>query len=155
MMASDTDRIEKQVLLKAPRARVWRALTDPVEFGTWFGVKLPAGSFAPGRTTRGSITHPGYEHLTLDLAVEKMEPERLFSWRWHPGAIDPKRDYSKDPTTLVVFTLEDAPGGTLLKVVETGFDQVPQAYRESAFRLNTEGWEGQMKNVERHVARAS
>lgn len=91
----------------------------------------------------------------MDITIEKMEPERLFSWRWHPGAIDPGRDYSKDPTTLVVFTLQDVEGGTLVKVVESGFDEVPEAYRATAFRLNTEGWEGQMKNVERHVARAS
>jgi uncharacterized protein YndB with AHSA1/START domain len=154
-MPTGTDRIEKQVLLRAPRARVWKALTDPTEFGAWFGVKLPPGSFAPGKTARGPITHPGYEHLTMDMVVEKMEPERLFSWRWHPGAVDPKRDYSKDPTTLVVFTLEDAEGGTLLKVVESGFEKVPEAYRAASFRMNAEGWEEQMKNVERHVARAS
>jgi uncharacterized protein YndB with AHSA1/START domain len=154
-MASPTDRIEKQTLLRASRARVWRALSDPVEFGAWFGVKLPPGSFAPGQTARGTITHPGYEHLTMEITIEKMEPERLFSWRWHPGAVDPKRDYSKDPTTLVVFTLEDVEGGTLLTVVESGFDKVPEAYRAASFRMNTEGWEEQMKNVERHVARAS
>ncbi len=117
--------------------------------------KLPPGAFSPGRAARGPITHPGYEHLTMDITIEKMEPERLFSWRWHPGAVDPKRDYAKDPTTLVVFTLEDAEGGTLLKVVESGFDKVPEAYRAAAFRLNTDGWTEQMKNIERHVARAS
>ena len=153
--SSNTDRIEKQVLLRAPRARVWRALTDPVEFGTWFGVKLAPGSFAPGRTARGAITHPGYEHLTMEIAIDRMEPERLFSWRWHPGAVDPKRDYAKDPTTLVVFTLEDAAGGTLLKVVESGFDKVPEAYRATSFRLNDQGWTEQMANIEKHVARAS
>jgi len=155
MERANENQIHKQTLLRAPRARVWRALTDPVEFGTWFGVKLPPGSFAPGQTARGPITHPGYEHLTMDITIEKMEPERLFSWRWHPGAVDPKRDYAKDPTTLVVFTLEDAEGGTLLKVVESGFDKVPEAYRAAAFRLNTDGWTEQMKNIERHVARAS
>jgi uncharacterized protein YndB with AHSA1/START domain len=150
-----TDRIEKKVLLKAPRARVWRALTDPVQFGAWFGAKLPPGAFVPGRHARGPITHPGYEHLTLDIAIEEMEPERLFSWRWHPGAVDPGRDYSKDPTTLVVFTLEEVEGGTLLTVVESGFDRVPEAYRATSFRLNEGGWTEQMKNVERHVTGAA
>jgi len=147
-----TDRLEKKVLLRAPRSRVWRALTDPVQFGQWFGARLPAAAFAPGRTARGPITHPGYEHLTLEITIEKMEPERLFSWRWHPHAVDPKRDYSKDPTTLVVFTLEEAEGGTLLTVVESGFDKVPSAYRATAFRGNRDGWAEQMKNIERHVS---
>src|SRR5262249_45883568 len=146
---SVTDRIVKTILLRAPRRRVWRALTDPVELGTWFGARLPAGSFAPGARVRGRITHPGYEHLTLEITIEKIEPERLFSWRWHPGAIDPEWDYSKDPTTLVVFTLEDAEGGTRLTLEESGFDEVPVAYRDASFRLNEEGWTGQMKNIER------
>ena len=146
------DRIEKKIQLRAPRKRVWRALTDPVELGQWFGAKLPPGTFAPGRTVRGPITYPGYEHVTLEITIEKMEPERLFSWRWHPNAVDPKRDYSKDPTTLVEFTLEEKDGGTLLTVVESGFDQVPSAYRATAFRSNRGGWTEQMKNIERHVA---
>jgi uncharacterized protein YndB with AHSA1/START domain len=154
MAPSETDRLEKKILLRAPRARVWRALTDPVELGIWFGAKLPPGTMAPGARVRGQITHPGYEHLTLDITIDKIEPERLFSWRWHPGAVDPGRDYSKDPTTLVVFTLEEAPGGTLLTVVESGFDQVPAAYRATSFRLNEEGWAEQMKNIERHVGTA-
>jgi uncharacterized protein YndB with AHSA1/START domain len=146
------DRIEKTVLLRAPRPRVWQALTDPAQFGQWFGARLaPGTTFAPGRTARGPITHPGYEHVTLEITIEKMEPERLFSWRWHPGAVDTKRDYSKDPTTLVVFTLEDKDGGTLLTVVESGFDQVPSAYRATAFRSNRGGWAEQVKNIERHV----
>jgi len=147
-----TDRIEKKILIHAPRPRVWRALTDPVQFGQWFGAKMPAVPFAPGRTARAPVTHPGYEHMTLEITIEKMEPERLFSWRWHPGETDPKRDYSKDPTTLVVFTLEEAEGGTLLTVVESGFDKVPSAYRATAFRSNDEGWAAQMENLERHVA---
>jgi hypothetical protein len=92
--------------------------------------------------------------VTLEITIEKMEPEGLFSWRWHPGAVDPKRDYSKDPTTLVVFTLEEAQGGTLLTVVESGFDKVPSAYRATAFRGNDAGWAAQVKNIERHVAAA-
>jgi uncharacterized protein YndB with AHSA1/START domain len=111
MSGSDADRIERQILLRAPRGRVWHALTDPVEFGAWFGVKVNAGSFAPGARVRGQITHKGYEHLTLNFTIDRMEPERLLSWRWHPYAVEPGVDYSAEPATLVVFELEDAPGG--------------------------------------------
>ena len=147
-----TDRIEKKILLRAPRARVWRALTDPVQFGQWFGARMPAVPFTPGYTARGPITHAGYEHLTLEITIEKMEPERLFSWRWHPHAVDAAHDYSKDPTTLVEFTLDEKDGGTLLTVVESGFDKVPSAYRATAFRSNSGGWTEQMKSIERHVS---
>src|SRR5687768_3455209 len=108
-----TDRIEKRVVLRAPRSRVWRALTDAGEFGTWFGVTLQA-PFTEGATVRGQITHPGYQHLTMELIVERLEPERYFAYRWHPYAIDPKIDYSQEPATLVEFTLEDAGEGTTL-----------------------------------------
>jgi uncharacterized protein YndB with AHSA1/START domain len=152
-----TNRIEKKILLRAPRARVWRALTDPIEFGTWFGVKMSAGSFVPGEVARGAIINadPQYANLPFEITIEKMEPERLFSWRWHPGAVERDRDYSKDPTTLVVFSLEESEGGTLLTVVESGFDKVPAAYRATAFRLNNEGWTEQMKNIERYVTGAT
>ena len=146
-----TDRIEKQVVLKAPRSRVWRALTTAEEFGTWFGAKL-SGTFAPGARIRGPITHKDYDHLTLEFTVEEMVPERRFSWRWHPNAVDPAADYSKEPSTLVVFELDDAPGGgTLLKVVETGFDGIPLARRMQAYRGNDEGWAAQMQSIARHV----
>ena len=102
MNTSSTDRIERQVLIKAPRKRVWRALTDTGEFGEWFRVKV-SGKFVPGQSISGPVLHPGYEHITWSVTVEKMEPERLFSWRWHPNAIDPKKDYSHEPTTLVAF----------------------------------------------------
>src|SRR5262245_10536671 len=105
MNTTQSDRIEKKILLRAPQSRVWRALTDSKEFGTWFRVNLE-GPFVAGKTVRGRITHPGYEHVTLDLVVERMEPEKLFSYRWHPYAVDPKIDYSKEPTTLVEFRLE-------------------------------------------------
>src|SRR5207244_2630258 len=106
-----TDRIEKKILLRAPRARVWRALSDAREFGQWFRVNLE-GAFRPGAVLRGKITYPGYEHLTMEVTVEEMQPERKISWRWHPGAVDPGRDYSGEPTTRVAFQLDDAPGGT-------------------------------------------
>lgn len=126
MSPTSTDRIERQILLRAPRRRVWRALTDSGEFGTWFGVTVE-GTFTLGAHVRGAITHPGYEHVVFDITIERMEPERLFSWRWHPHAVQPGVDYSAEPTTLVAFELADAPGGTMLTAVESGFDQVPLA----------------------------
>ena len=146
-----TDRIEKQIVLKAPRARVWQALTDAEQFGTWFRVKLET-PFTPGRLAAGQITHPGYEHVRFEVQVERMEPERLFSFRWHPYAVDAKVDYSKEPSTLVEFTLEDAPGGTRLTVVESGFDRLPASRRDEAFRMNEGGWAQQVINIRDHVA---
>ena len=147
------DRIEKTIELKAPVSRVWRALTDYREFGTWFRVKLD-GPFVPGQVSRGQITYPGYEHLRWEAVVQKMEPERLFSFTWHPYAIDPKEDYSKEPPTLVEFTLEKTAGGTLLRVVESGFDKIPAKRRAEAFRMNEGGWSEQIKNIARHVGQA-
>ena len=152
-MTSIPDRIEKKIVLRAPRSRVWRALTNAAEFGQWFRVKLTS-DFAPGRRVVGNITYPGYEHLTWEATVETMEPERLFSFRWHPYAVDPKADYSTEPTTLVEFTLEEVPEGTLLTVVESGFDQIPLRRRAEAFRMNDRGWAEQVQNIANHVARA-
>jgi uncharacterized protein YndB with AHSA1/START domain len=149
-----TDRIEKTILLRTPRACVWRALTDAQEFGTWFRVDLD-GAFAEGATVRGRITHPGYEHVTMEMQIERMDPERLFSYRWHPYAIDPGKDYSAEPTTLVEFRLEEAEGGgTRLTVVESGFERLPAARRDEAFRMNEGGWAAQLGNIERHVSPA-
>ena len=145
-----TDRIEKRVVLRAPRTRVWRALTNAAEFGTWFRVKLE-GAFTEGKSVRGRLSIPGYEHVTLEMLVERIDPERYFSYRWHPYAVDPAVDYSAEPTTLVEFTLEDTEGGTALTIVESGFDRVPLARRAEAFRMNEQGWTGQAKNIERHV----
>jgi uncharacterized protein YndB with AHSA1/START domain len=150
---TNTDRIEKTIALRAPRGRVWRALTDAREFGEWFRVAL-AGAFAAGTTVRGRITHPGYEHVTMEMYVERMEPERLFSYRWHPYAIEPGVDYSREPTTLVEFRLEEVTGGTRLTIVESGFDRLPPERRDEAFRMNEGGWQEQLGNVERHVAAA-
>ena len=146
----DTDRIEKSVLLRAPRSRVWRAITNVEEFGTWFGVRLES-AFAQGARVQGRITTPGYEHLTMDITIETVDPERLFSYRWHPYAIEPGMDYSREPTTLVEFRLDEVAGGTRLTVVESGFDRIPAARRAEAFRRNDEGWAQQVKNIERHV----
>jgi uncharacterized protein YndB with AHSA1/START domain len=145
-----TDRIEKQVVLRAPRSRVWRAIATAQEFGTWFRVNLE-GEFAEGASVRGSLSHPGYEHVTLELRVERMDPERYFSYRWHPYAIDPAVDYATEPTTLVEFILEESQDGTALTIIESGFDRIPLARRDEAFRMNERGWTGQIRNIERHV----
>ncbi|HEX9297835.1 MAG TPA: SRPBCC family protein [Polyangiaceae bacterium] len=147
----NTDRIEKKVTLRASRSRVWRAITDAKEFGEWFRVKLE-GPFAEGTTVRGKVTYPGYEHLNFEMVVERIEPERYFAYRWHPYAIDPKVDYSSEPTTLVEFRLAEAEGGILLTIVESGFDRIPLARRAEAFRMNAEGWTEQTKNIDRYVS---
>jgi uncharacterized protein YndB with AHSA1/START domain len=146
-----TDRIEKKILLKAPRSRVWRAIVDRAEFGTWFGVSFPAGHFAKGEKVKGKITYPGYEHLVMEVDVAEVEPERRLAFRWHPNAVDPNADYSAEPTTLVTFTLHDADGGTMLTLVESGFDKIPLHRRAEAIRSNEGGWTEQMRNIERHV----
>ncbi len=152
MEKPSTDRIEKRIELKVPVARVWRALTDHKEFGEWFGVSLEA-PFVPGETTRGKITCPGYEHLVMEVVVQQLEPERLFSFRWHPTADDPNVDCSKEPSTLVEFELERSGDGTLLLLTESGFDEIPAARRDEVFRRNDGGWSGQMKNIETHVTK--
>ena len=152
------DRIEKRIALKAPVSRVWRALTDYREFGEWFRVKLE-GPFAPGQVSRGYITHPGYEHVKWEAVIRKMDPERLFSFTWsHPKSLDKATyspDYSKEPTTLVEFSLEKTASGTLLVLMESGFDKLPSDRRLEAFRRNDGGWTQQMKNIEAHVAKTS
>jgi uncharacterized protein YndB with AHSA1/START domain len=150
-MSTSTDRIEREILIKAPRGRVWRALSNAEEFGRWFGAALKGQTFAAGKRVQGRITYPGYEHLTLDVTVERVEPERLLSFRWHPAAVEPSVDYSKEPSTLVVFELMEAEGGTLLRIVEIGFDAIPPSRRLEAFRMNSGGWDIQVKNIEKHV----
>ncbi|MGH7522482.1 MAG: SRPBCC family protein [Gemmatimonadales bacterium] len=146
-----TDRIEKRIEVRAPRARVWRAISDAKEFGTWFGIKLD-GAFAAGATVRGRLTMPNYDHLTLDMQVERIEPEHYFSYRWHPYAIDPKTDYSTEPMTLVEFHLDETAEGTAVTITESGFDRIPLARRSEAFRMNTKGWDGQSQKLARYVA---
>ena len=150
------DRIEKRILLRAPRARVWRALADSREFGTWFGFRCE-GPFVPGARLLGKIVpttvdpvvgaaQKAHEGKAFEIAVERMEAERLFSFRWHPHAIDAASDYSAEPMTLVEFALEDADGGVMLTLVESGFEGIPAARREESFRANEGGW-GMMANV--------
>ena len=156
-----TDRIEKKILLKAPIERVWRALSDSTEFGTWFGMKFDA-PFTPGARMRGVIVptkmnpevanaQKKYEGISFGIVIDKMEPERLFSFRWHPGAVDPAIDYSQEPTTLVVFSLEEMPDGVLHTVTESGFDQIPLARRAQTFAGNEQGWAIQMTLIEAYV----
>jgi uncharacterized protein YndB with AHSA1/START domain len=160
-----TDRIEKKIALHAPRKRVWRAISDATEFGTWFGMKFD-GPFAPGARLRGVITptkvdpevgkaQKEHEGLPFEITIEQLEPERLFSFRWHPFAVDRGVDYSTEPTTLVVFALEDAPGGVMLTITESGFDQIPQARRAKAFTSNEQGWSIMVKVIEKYLDRAA
>jgi len=153
MQTVQSDRIETQTIVRAPRSRVWRALTDAQEFGNWFGVR-PTAPFKPGARSTGAVTHKGYEHLTWDVTIETMDPERRFSWRWHPGDVNAS-DCVGEPTTLVVFELEDVPGGTLVKVIETGFDAIPAARRAAAYRSNDDGWGAQMEAIRSYVEAAS
>jgi uncharacterized protein YndB with AHSA1/START domain len=147
------DRIEKKIEIKAPPGRVWRALTDYREFGEWFRVKIE-GPFIVGQAARGQILHPGYEHVTWQVVIAAIEPERLFSFRWHPYAIDPGTDYSSEAPTLVEFRLEETADGTLLTLTESGFGAIPSGRAAEAFRMNDNGWTQQMKNIEAYVAEA-
>ena len=151
-MSTSTDRIERQILIKAPRSKVWRAISHAESFGDWFMVSLKGKRFVAGEAIEGQITHPGYEHVTWRIVVDRIEPEYLFSFRWHPYAIDPNVDYSHEPTTLVVFELEETRGGTLLRLTESGFDKIPASRRAEAFRMNSNGWDSQMVNIESYVA---
>lgn len=156
MIEAQNDRIEKRIELRAPVARVWRAITDHREFGEWFGVKID-GPFAVVRVSSGHITHAGYEHVKWQAVVQKMETEHLFSFVWpHPKSLQKAKysaDYAKQPTTLVEFRLEKIPAGNLLIVTESGFDKLPADRQIDAFRRNEGGWTEQMKNIENYVAR--
>lgn len=152
VLIGGVDRISKLAAFKAPVSRVWRALADHREFGEWFGVKLDE-PFTVGRTSRGRITHPGYEHVEWTAEILTLEPERLFSFAWHPYAIDPKADYSKETPTVVEFRLEGSPSGATLRITESGFDKIPEARRAEAFRMNDGGWTAQMKNIAGYLAR--
>lgn len=164
-MTSSTDRIEKQVLLHAPLERVWRAISDAHEFGAWFGVGFD-GPFAAGTHLTGRVVpttvdpevaegQKPYEGLRFDITVDRIEPMRLFSFRWHPYAVDPEVDYSNEPTTLVVFELEETPEGTLLTITESGFDGIPLSRRATAFEMNERGWEAQIALIAKYLTQGS
>jgi len=150
---TETDRIERSIVIHAPRERVWHALTNTGEFSAWFGAKLEGQTFAPGQRIRGPVTGCGHENVLFDVVVERMEAPNLFAYRWHPCPIDPTVDYDQEEPTRVTFTLKDAPGnGTLLTVVESGFDRVPPHRRMEAFRMNNQGWEIQLGNIARYAS---
>ena len=153
-MNASNDRIERKVLIKSTRARVWRAVSNAAEFGDWFGVDFKGKSFVAGKPVQGKITYPGYEHLTMEVVIEQVVPERLLSFRWHPAAIDPTLDYASESMTLVVFELEEVEGGIMLSVVESGLNKIPLERRATVFRLNSSGWDEQMENIKKYVAKA-
>lgn len=146
-----TDRIEKTLVLRAPRSRVWRAITSAKEFGTWFRMSLD-GEFTAGAKVPARVAIPGYEHMKVEFHVANIDPERYFAYRWHPYPNDATVDYSTEPMTLVEFTLEDSGNDTALTIVESGFDKLPATRRAEAFRMNDGGWTGQMKNLAQYVA---
>jgi uncharacterized protein YndB with AHSA1/START domain len=139
-----TDRIQKEILIKAPRPRVWRAISEPLEFGAWFKVDMSGAEFRPGQPVQGKMTYPGYEGMPFEMEIDRIEAERLFSFRWHPYAVETKE-----------FTLDEVADGTRLTIVESGFDAIPLARRAEAFRMNEGGWEEQIHNVEAYVTRGS
>lgn len=148
------ERIEKQIEIAAPVSRVWQALTDSRQFGEWFRVKMD-DPFVAGKPAAGQITHPGYEHLRMQIVVRAIEPEKLFSYTWHPYAVDPKVDYSHEEPTLVEFHLQPTSTGTLLTVTESGFEKIPSERRAEAYRRNDGGWAQQMKNIQVYVSKAA
>ena len=156
------DRIEKKIVLKAPRERVWLAITDSTRFGTWFGVELD-GPFVAGKETKGRIAptkvdpevakhQEAHRGVLWRALVERIDPMKVFSFRWHPYAIDPTSNYSKEPMTLVTFELQDAEGGTLLTITESGFEQLPLARRAQALESNDVGWGHQTRLIEKYLA---
>jgi uncharacterized protein YndB with AHSA1/START domain len=158
------DRIQKKIHLRAPRHTVWQALADSTRFGIWFGVRFD-GPFAPGHSMRGVMVgtsvdaevaraQQSHQGKPFEITVERIEPERLFSFRWHPHAVEPGIDYSAEPTTLIEFVLEEDAGGVLLTVTESGFDRIPLARRAQAFTANEQGWGMMVKVIEKYVTHA-
>lgn len=155
MDTAGTDRIERQITIKAPLSRVWDAIADAQKFGEWFKVDMSGVEFRAGQPVHAKMTYPGHEGKPFEIVVDRIEPERLFSFKWHPYGIDPNVDYSSEPMTLIEFRLEEVDGGTKLTVTESGFDGIPVARRAEAFRMNSEGWATQLPNIEAYVTRGS
>jgi uncharacterized protein YndB with AHSA1/START domain len=160
-MASAADQIVKEILLHAPQDKVWRAISDAREFGRWFGAEFD-GEFVPGRRMTGRIKptkadpavaemQQKYAGKPITIIIDRVEPKSLFSYRWHPFAIDENVDYSNEPMTLVTFTLEPSDGGTKVRIVESGFDSIPIERRADAFEANEEGWRMQMQLIEKYL----
>jgi uncharacterized protein YndB with AHSA1/START domain len=158
---SVSDRIEKKITLKAPVARVWRAISNAQEFGSWFGVAFD-GPFVAGKKLTGRIRpttvdpevaklQAPHEGKPFEFSVDRIEPQRIISFRWHPFAVDPSVDYSKEPTTLIVFELTEVDSGTLLRITESGFDSIPLERRAKAFAANEGGWEHQTRLLEKYL----
>ncbi len=145
-----SDIVEKQIEIAAPVARVWQALTDSRQFGEWFLVKLE-GPFVAGLPVGGQLTFPGYEHVRMEVVVKAIEPESYFSYTWHPYAVDPNVDYSKETPTLVEFRLKETAGGTSVTVTESGFQKLPAARRDIALLRNEAGWQQQLGNLRAYV----
>ena len=151
--SSETNSIERSIFIKALRERVWSALSTAEQFGAWFGVDLKGQTFAPGQRTRGLMGEGcGHDNMWFDVIVERLEPQDVFAYRWNPYAVDQTVDYSEEQRTLVTFTLKDVPDGTLLTVVESGFDNIPPHRRLEAFRAHSGGWEAQLKNIAQHAS---
>jgi uncharacterized protein YndB with AHSA1/START domain len=150
VQATDTNVIEKEIVLRAPRSRVWSAIADSAKFGQWFGMVFD-GPFKSGKPMSGKFSNPKYAHLTLHMSIVDIKPEQLFSYRWHPGAMDPNVDYSQEPTTLIEFHLSETADGTKLTVIESGFDQIPEWRRAEAFKMNSGGWTSQVENIRKYV----
>ena len=157
------DRIVKTTVLKAPRERVWKAVSDSQQYGAWFGARFD-GAFTAGAKLTATIvptqadadvakSQEPYRGRTFTFEVERVEPPTLISFRWHPYAVDPAVDYSKEPTTLIVFELEEVAGGTKLTITESGFDKIPLARRAEAFKMNEGGWQAQLMLIEKYLAR--
>jgi uncharacterized protein YndB with AHSA1/START domain len=157
-----TDRIVKQVVLRAPVVKVWSAISDAQRFGSWFGVAFE-GAFVAGAKLRGKIVptqvdaevamqQEPYAGATFELVVEAIEPMRRFAFRWHPFAVDPNVDYSHEPMTLVELVVEEVAAGTRLTITESGFDSLPADRRAAALRANDGGWAAQLVLVEKYVA---
>ena len=147
----NTDRIERTIHIRAARSRVWNALTNAREFGKWFGCDLESQAFEPGKSVRGPFVKAGCEHYVFSAVIDRVEPEKLFSYRWHPGGLDPSK-YPDEKPTLVTFTLAEADGGTMLTVVESGFDALPPERRVPAWHMNSEGWDAQLGNLDRYAS---
>ena len=164
-MSTETDRIEKKIVLRANRDRVWRALSNSQEFGSWFGMTFD-GPFVEGQRVHGAIIptkvdpevakkQAEFEGLRFELIVERLAPQKTFAFRWHPAAVERGVDYSAEPMTLVTFELEDAADGILLTVIESGFDAIPLERRAKAFASNTEGWSLVIKLLEAHLGKST
>jgi uncharacterized protein YndB with AHSA1/START domain len=161
-MTTDTDRIQKNIVLRASRERVWGAISDAQQFGTWFGVEFD-GDFVAGTSLQGKIVptkvdteiakaQEPYAGTAFQIFVERVEPMRVFAFRWHPYAVEPGQDVEKEPTTLVTFVLEDAPDGISLTITESGFDQIPLKRRAKAFTENEQGWTAQTQLIRKYLA---